>query len=71
MKRFMTYLFILLLVASLGLLTACGGDDNNDTTHTCTPGAAATCITAQTCTDCGEVIVAALGHNFTHNNWIQ
>ena len=32
--------------------------------ETCTPGAAATCTTAQTCTECGEVLTPALGHKF-------
>jgi len=32
-------------------------------THTHTPGAAATCTTAQTCTSCGATIKAALGHS--------
>jgi hypothetical protein len=29
-----------------------------------TPGTAATCTTAQTCTVCGQVIAAAIGHNY-------
>lgn len=32
--------------------------------HECVPGDAATCTTAQTCTICSKVIVAALGHDF-------
>ena len=35
--------------------------------HTHTPGAAADCTTAQTCTECGAVLVAALGHDY---NWV-
>ncbi|MBE6547269.1 MAG: phosphodiester glycosidase family protein [Ruminococcaceae bacterium] len=35
--------------------------------HTCTPGADATCTTDQTCTECGEIITPALGHDeITH-----
>jgi hypothetical protein len=44
--------------------------DGNHTCDTCgkaditahTPGAEATCTTAQTCTECGNIFVAALGH---------
>ena len=34
------------------------------TAHTCVPGAEATCTTAQTCTICAKVIVAAPGHDY-------
>ena len=34
--------------------------------HTCVGGDEATCTTAQTCTVCGKVIVAALGHNYAN-----
>ena len=33
--------------------------------HTHTPGAAATCTAAQTCTGCGQTINPALGHNYS------
>ena len=33
--------------------------------HTHTPGAAATCTTAQICTECSAVLTAALGHNYS------
>src|SRR5215469_4261590 len=39
-----------------------GCDDPVKDTHTHTAGAAATCTTPQICTNCGEVIQAALGH---------
>ena len=42
-------------------VTSSGG---GGTGHTHTLGAAATCTSPQVCTDCGGVIVAALGHNF-------
>ena len=48
-------------------MAACGGGGDDSSIipgHTHTPGAAATCTTAQTCTVCGEVIVAALGHDW-------
>ena len=39
----------------------CGHTEGEALGHT--PGTAATCTTAQTCTVCGDVIVAALGHD--------
>lgn len=43
-------------------LTACNNKTNGPT-HTHIPGAEATCTTAQICTDCGDIMHAALGHN--------
>lgn len=46
---------LIAVIMILAVLTACG--------HKHTPGAAATCTEPQVCTDCGEVLVEALGHN--------
>jgi len=46
--------------------SSCGATDPSHTcapAHTHTPGSAATCESPQTCTDCGEVITEALGHD--------
>ncbi len=40
-------------------------DDDSDHTHT--PGAPATCVSAQICTTCGDILVAATGH--TAGDW--
>ena len=37
-----------------------------DPDHVHTPGAEATCEQAQVCTECGDVIVSALGHDLVH-----
>ena len=60
MKKLTTIGSIALAAMLVVAMTACGGDD--DPIHTHTPGAAATCTTAQTCTGCGEVLATALGH---------
>ena len=41
--------------------TVCGAAYGELVAHT--PGAEATCTTAQTCTACGETLVVALGHD--------
>ena len=56
---------IIALIAIIGFVViAC----DNGSSHTHTPGATATCTTAQVCTDCGDVIVAALGHDM---EWVE
>ena len=59
------FVFTALLAVITFTFTACQDPNGGETSHTHTPGAATTCTTAQTCTDCGEVIVAALGHDFS------
>jgi len=63
---------LLWLIAVIGLVVmAC---DNGTTTpaHTHTAGAAATCLTPQTCTTCGEVLQTAKGHNFgDDSDWVE
>ena len=59
----------MLILITIGLaVSAC---DNGGTTsaHTHTAGAAATCVTPQTCTSCGEVMQGATGHDFEHDDW--
>ena len=54
------FLIVIALTAIIGLVViAC---DNGTTPHTCTPGAAATCITSQTCMGCGDIVTPAHGH---------
>ena len=61
-----------------GVYQGTHADSNTDGDHVCdygcgavleehTPGAAATCTTAQTCTVCGAELAAALGHSMTHH----
>ena len=38
---------------------------DEETEHVHTPGEEATCTTNQTCTECGQILVPALGHSFT------
>ena len=56
------------IYGSLGAFKQAVQFDNSNiiehTVHTCVPGAEATCTTAQTCTLCSKVIVAALGHDY-------
>jgi len=62
-------LWLIAVTAIIGLaVSAC---DNGGTTsaHTHTAGAAATCVTPQTCTSCGEVMQGATGHDFEHDDW--
>ena len=54
-------IFVLLALLAFSL-ASCPG--TSPCTHT--PGAAATCTTAQSCTSCGDVLQAALGHSFDH-----
>ena len=53
--------------------TACGyaytGNQTNAKGHT--PGDAATCTVAQTCTVCEAVVVAALGHSYSGNSCMR
>ncbi|MBE6683673.1 MAG: hypothetical protein E7595_05955 [Ruminococcaceae bacterium] len=51
------------------LCKVCGAEMTVDNpTHVHTPGTAATCTSAQTCTTCGEVLEAAKGH--TAGEWV-
>lgn len=60
MKRF----FLPLLTLLLCFLCACG----EEPAHTHTPGPEATCTEPQICTECGETLTPALGHeSFTDN----
>ncbi len=45
------------------------GDETPATGHT--PGEAATCLTAQTCTVCGATVKAALGHSYANGSCIR
>jgi len=55
-------------IAIIGLVMFACDDSTASTTDSCanghTPGVAATCETAQTCTVCSQVIKAASGHNW-------
>ena len=70
MKNKIKLIGIIALIAIIGLSMSCGGGPGA-CTHT--PGAAATCTTAQICTQtgCGEVIVAALGHQWDNAAGIE
>ena len=64
MKKFIGYIVIMTIVALITFsMVSCS--DNSSLLHTHIPGAAATCIAPQTCTDCGAVIQAAFGHDFS------
>ena len=58
------------LTAILGIIVlgfiAC--DTGNTSSHRHAPGAAATCTSEQICTECGAVIIAALGHSYV---WVE
>ncbi|MCL2197122.1 MAG: DUF1566 domain-containing protein [Treponema sp.] len=55
------WLFIA-VIALIGFVAVSCDNGDNGNSHTHTPGAAATCTTAQTCTECSAVIQAATGH---------
>jgi len=64
MKKTRNLVGIIAIIAVIGIVAlACDNETTGCTNHTA--GAAATCTTAQTCTDCGHVMTAALGHDFT------
>ena len=54
--------FILLITLILFDFETCDIDATTTHKHTHTPGRAATCLTPQTCTDCGEVLNGENGH---------
>lgn len=63
MPKKITAMIVLLalLVATATSFVGCSGD-SNDNNHICS-GAAATCTTPQTCTECGKELAPALGHS--------
>ena len=60
---------LLWLIAVIGLVVMACDNGNQTTAHVHTAGAAATCVTPQTCTTCGEVMQGATGHDFEHDDW--
>jgi len=63
---------MLILILIIGF-TVFGCDDGNTTpAHSHTAGDAATCTTPQTCTTCGAVLQAAIGHDYGDDSvWVQ
>jgi len=62
-------LWLIAVTAIIGLVVMACDNGNQTTAHTHTAGAAATCVTPQTCTTCGEVMQTAAGHDFEHDDW--
>ena len=60
MKKINKFFTIALVIFTVSLFISC--DNGSGTTHTHTPGAAATCTEAQTCTSCGAVLQNKLAH---------
>jgi len=68
MRNTIKFLGIIALSAIIAFTMLTCDDSTTPNTNLCvnwhTPGAAAACETAQTCTVCGYVIEAAIGHNW-------
>jgi len=73
MKKIVKFWRIIAIIAIIGLVMFACDDGKTPNTNLCanghTPGTAATCETAQTCTVCDYVIKAATGHNW--NEWSE
>jgi hypothetical protein len=63
MKNTLRLIGIIAVIAIIGFVVTACDNGNQNCAHT--PGAVATCTTAQTCTTCGHVITDALGHTFS------
>jgi len=59
--------FIITIIAFIGIISLSCDNGNEACTHTA--GAAATCMTAQKCTKCNEIIQAPLGHGNISGTW--